>query len=67
MSLDWYNKFWKSKETLDFSLWFTKEYGLVEEYHPDEKGDYYIRRGFALMGWLAGILHCTLPEFRESK
>ena len=67
MSLIWYNKFWKEKETLDFSSWFREEYGEALGYINEEEDEYYIRRGFALMGWLAGILHCTLPEFRESK
>ncbi len=67
MSLVWYNKFWKEKETLDFSLWFRKEYGEVLNYHIDEEDEYYLRKGFALMGWLAGILHCTLPKFRNDK
>ncbi|KKM08361.1 hypothetical protein LCGC14_1724540, partial [marine sediment metagenome] len=35
--------------------WFEKEYGLNNDFDPglDEQEEYWLRRGFALMGWLA--------------
>ena len=50
---EWYNKYWKEKETPMFIEWFEKEYGSVIDFvpEPDEQQEYWIRRAFALMGW----------------
>jgi hypothetical protein len=52
---DWYNKHWKGKETEAFLKWWSATYGSAEDYGNDlgEQEDYYLRKGFALMGWLA--------------
>lgn len=51
----WYDKYWRNKETDTFVSWFEKEYGLNSDFDPglDEQEEYWLRRGFALMGWLA--------------
>jgi len=54
MSSTWYDKYWKEKETPSFVAWFKKEYGTSSDYvpEPDEQEEYWVRRAFALMGWL---------------
>ena len=51
---DWYNRHWEKKETQEFNEWFAGEYGnpggFVSE--PEEQYEYYVRKAFALMGWL---------------
>ena len=57
----WYNKYWRKKETNIFVSWFEKEYGHNSDFDPeyDEQEEYWLRRGFALMGWLG---HQSLIE-----
>lgn len=51
----WYNKYWKEDETLEFNEWFNSYYGFDDHEGEDEceYEEYWIRRAFALMGWLA--------------
>lgn len=49
----WYDKHWLNRETDDFRRWFLTYYGPPEDY--DEQGEYWTRRGFALIGWLAAL------------
>ena len=49
----WYQEHWSSKETAGFVAWFEKDYGLVSDFFDEDVEEYWIRRGFALMGWLA--------------
>ena len=50
MSQTWYNMNWADKETPAFVAFWLEWYGHDEDYaNPD---DYWIRRGFALAGWL---------------
>jgi len=58
MSKDWYYKHWKDKETPEFIEWFVMYYGTVDDYDTsimDEVDEDWVRRGFALMGWLGAI------------
>ncbi len=53
MSLEWYDKYWLEKETDLFSIWWKKFYGEPEHYgDPDE---YWLRKGFALAGWIGNM------------
>lgn len=54
----WYEENRRDKETPDFVKWFEdreKGYGRPEDFddHEDDPSEYWIRRSFALMGWLA--------------
>jgi hypothetical protein len=51
----WYEKYHRKKETPDFLKWFIPFYGNSTDYEPysDEQCEYWVRRGFALMGFLA--------------
>ncbi len=57
MSEYWYDGHWRKKETADFISWFIQEYGLPVDYDScqSEQDEYWLRRGFALMGWLAAL------------
>lgn len=50
----WYDKYWKVKETPEFIAWFKKGYGDAKDFSSDpiEQNEYWVRRAFALMGWL---------------
>lgn len=54
---DWYKKNWLEKELQrpQFVAWFEKEYGKPESFSdaPGEADEYWTRRAFALMGWIA--------------
>jgi hypothetical protein len=54
MSLFWYSKHWGKKETKEFVEWFEKDYGAPNEFPSDdyEQDEYWLRRGFALYGYL---------------
>jgi len=54
MSKEWYDKNYKDSEPTEFIKWFTGEYGNPLDYEDDkyEQDEYWIRRGFALMGWV---------------
>lgn len=53
----WYVENWadKEKQHPSFTVWFEKEYGRLEEFsdNPDEIDEYWTRKAFALMGWIA--------------
>ena len=52
----WYDQHWRSKETPDFESWWVAVYGTPESFGGDDENypsEYYRRKGFALMGWLA--------------
>ena len=53
----WYEEHWKNKETDNFLKWWLEYYGVAADYENviDEQEDYWIRRGFALAGWLAAL------------
>ena len=53
MSEWWYNKYWRDKETPEFVEWVETEYGKPKDYQNTirEQDEYWVRRGFALMGW----------------
>jgi len=55
MSLEWYEIHHLKKETPEFTGWFIDFYGSPEDYLDitGERDEYWVRRGFALMGWLA--------------
>jgi len=64
MSEDWYNEHWLERESeveaLGFATWFEEYYGRPDQ-HPStecEQDEYWTRRGFALMGWIASSTHC---------
>ena len=48
----WYDKYWKAKETPEFNTWYSDFYGDIEDYAIDDREEYYLRKAFALMGWL---------------
>ena len=47
----------KDKETPEFVKWFENSYGKSTDYDDswNEQDEYWRRRGFALMGWLAAL------------
>jgi hypothetical protein len=51
----WYDKHWKSKETPEFNKWFLKDYGVPEDFSDSDDDEYWVRKAFALMGWLEAI------------
>lgn len=52
----WYEKYHRKKETKEFVSWWINYYGLPEEFNTsdDELHEYWVRRSFALAGFLAG-------------
>ena len=50
----WYDKYWLEKETPKFNTWFEDYYGQLEDYDNTQinREEYYLRKGFSLMGWL---------------
>lgn len=65
MSKEWFDKHWASAETLEFVEWWLGDYGSPDDYSPDdaEQNEYWVRRGFALMGWLASTGQDSGMEF----
>lgn len=57
MSLYWYNKYWKKYELVKFNSWYIEFYGTPTAYSSEqsEQDEYWLRKGFALMGWLAAL------------
>lgn len=55
MSKEWFDKHHSSKSDEVFEGWWKATYGPPESYgsEQDEQDDYWIRKGFALMGWIA--------------
>lgn len=51
MSREWYTKHHQDNETAEFRDWFTNSYGFPGSYIDQD--EYWTRRAFALMGWLA--------------
>ena len=49
--LSWYEREWLQKETPGFVTWWAGYYGQPEDYV--EQDEYWVRRAFALAGWLA--------------
>ena len=51
----WFLKYHYENLTPAFTEWWVGYYGTPEQYdtHPGELDDYWIRCGFALIGWLA--------------
>jgi len=71
MSKEWYNKFHKKDETEAFVAWWTKYYEesldtLSVSYGISDSNEYWLRRGFALLGWNAGIKDITTGAVHES-
>jgi hypothetical protein len=55
---EWYLERWKSRETPQFTDWWISYYGEPDIYDMTDIGEvneYWVRRAFALMGWLARI------------
>ncbi len=54
MSLYWYEKHWKEKETEEFVKWFESDYGVSTDFsnEEDDQDEYWRRRGFTLYGYL---------------
>ena len=53
----WYEN-WNHKSSMQFDMWWIKEYGEPSEFgaedlETDAADEYYRRKSFALMGWLA--------------
>jgi len=51
-----YNKYWLSSETKKFISWFEDYYGSPNDYQLKDEYEiesYWVRRSFALMGWIA--------------
>ena len=57
MSIGWYDDHWKERETADFRHWFLNEYGYADDYECQD--EYWVRRGFALMGWIGRMEPCN--------
>lgn len=55
MGKEWYDEHHKNKETPKLLSWFINFYGKSDDYEDieSEQDEYWIRRGFALMGWIA--------------
>ena len=59
----WYEDYWREKEEQEnpaFATFFEDEYGKPEDFHlvdSEDEDDYWHRRGFVLMGWIAGREH----------
>lgn len=55
MSEQWYNRYWVDQETDAFHDWWDQTYGGPENFHDTvpERDDYWIRKGIALMAWIA--------------
>ena len=53
MSENWYDTHWRQQETPEFVSWWIGEYGNPEDYDEVEyeQDEYWVRKGFALMGW----------------
>jgi hypothetical protein len=51
----WYDKFHAAHETDEFNEWWETAYGPVALYSDDEgeQDEYWTRKGFSLLGWLA--------------
>ena len=50
---EWYDKFHLKNETPAFVAWWDRFYEVQPKAHwnPEETEEYWLRRGFALMGW----------------
>ncbi|MCK9577296.1 MAG: hypothetical protein M0R51_15430 [Clostridia bacterium] len=57
MSKYWYDKYHKEKESPEFLSWFINCYGADTNFEDveSEQDEYWVRRGFALMGWNASL------------
>ena len=53
MSKEWYDKHHKEKETEEFNDFWMRFYDSCTYDDPDEEDEYWIRKGFALIGWSA--------------
>lgn len=52
----WYDEHWKKQETPEFLKWWYESYGVITDFDTDNESEveeYFLRQGFALMGWLA--------------
>ncbi len=56
MSKKWYDKYKKKYETQAFRSWWVSFYGNPKDYSDmdKEQDEYWIRKGFALEGYIAG-------------
>lgn len=54
---EWYNRFHLANETEEYNAWFAKDYGKPADFNQDEDSshEFYVRKGFALMGWNAAL------------
>ena len=52
INANWYDKYWKARETSEFNIWFSDFYKDLEDYSIKEWEEYYLRKAFSLMGWL---------------
>jgi len=78
---EWYDNFWRNKETPEFMKWWISYYGNAEEYSmpseeqgkanralaQEEQDTYWERRGFALIGWRAREGLSLEPEIIEER
>ena len=56
-----YYNHWLSRETVQFNNWWEQEYPIMDvldtadDFMSEAADEYYVRRSFALMGWLGAI------------
>lgn len=62
--MDWYEKYHLKRETPEFNKWWIKFYNEPTDYdeREEEQNEYWIRKSFALEGWLACKENNDLPS-----